>query len=152
MVRSVRVIPAAIACVMALAWFGSTPVAAMPLRAALPAVAVGDGGGPLATPVHYRHRHWRHRHYRPGVSFWFGSGPLVGVPYWRYGYRPGPYYYGADPYYYSRAPLPPSRYYYRGRPVPGSPDWYAYCASKYKSFNPRTGLYLAYSGKYRRCR
>jgi hypothetical protein len=26
------------------------------------------------------------------------------------------------------------------------------CSRKYRSFNPRTGRYLAYSGRYRRCR
>ncbi len=33
-----------------------------------------------------------------------------------------------------------------------SPEWIAYCARKYRSFNPRTGTYLAYSGKVRMCR
>ncbi|PTW61600.1 BA14K-like protein [Breoghania corrubedonensis] len=163
----------ALACLLALMWFSAEPAAAMPTHAAAPAAtqaAVLAGTGVLApTSVHYRnwrHRHWRdrhwrdrhwrgrdrywrQRHYRPGLSFWFGSGG-VGVPYGYYGYRPGPYYRG--PVYYGRPAVPPRGYYYRGRPAPGTPDWYAYCASKYKSFNPRTGRYLAYSGKYRRCR
>lgn len=33
-----------------------------------------------------------------------------------------------------------------------SADYIAACSRKYRSFNPRTGLYLAYSGKYRRCK
>ncbi|MGE0211092.1 MAG: BA14K family protein [Parvibaculaceae bacterium] len=37
-------------------------------------------------------------------------------------------------------------------PVEGSPAWYDYCASKYRSFNPRTGRYLARSGAWVRCR
>lgn len=37
-------------------------------------------------------------------------------------------------------------------PPEGSQEWMAYCARKYKSFDPQTGMYLSYSGKYRRCR
>lgn len=32
-----------------------------------------------------------------------------------------------------------------------TPEWNAYCAAKYGSFNPDTGMYLAYSGTYRMC-
>ena len=32
-----------------------------------------------------------------------------------------------------------------------SPEWIAYCDAKYNSFNPQTGMYLAYSGTYRMC-
>ncbi|WP_092497553.1 BA14K family protein [Faunimonas pinastri] len=46
------------------------------------------------------------------------------------------------------------------RPVPeaggepgagGDADWAARCAAKYKSFDPATGNYRAYTGEYRRC-
>lgn len=47
------------------------------------------------------------------------------------------------------APAP--RYGYAGRPAAWSPGWYRYCAAKYRSFNPKTGYYLAYSGQYRFC-
>ena len=30
-------------------------------------------------------------------------------------------------------------------------DWIAYCSSKYRSFNPATGLYLGYDGQYHPC-
>lgn len=33
-----------------------------------------------------------------------------------------------------------------------TPEWNAYCAAKYRSFNPDTGMYLAYSGVHRICR
>ncbi|MBL4786461.1 MAG: BA14K family protein [Cohaesibacteraceae bacterium] len=33
-----------------------------------------------------------------------------------------------------------------------SGGWYTHCARKYRSFNPRTGKYLAYSGKWRWCK
>lgn len=32
-----------------------------------------------------------------------------------------------------------------------SPEWIAYCDAKYNSFDPQTGMYLAYSGTYRMC-
>lgn len=38
------------------------------------------------------------------------------------------------------------------RPEPWSDEWYDYCADKYRSFNPDTGRYLTYSGRYRLCR
>ncbi len=37
-------------------------------------------------------------------------------------------------------------------PRPWTNDWYAYCGSKYRSFNPRTGYYLSYSGNHVFCR
>lgn len=37
-------------------------------------------------------------------------------------------------------------------PRPWSNDWYAYCSSKYRSFNPRTGYFVTYSGDHRFCR
>ena len=46
------------------------------------------------------------------------------------------------------------RYYrrYGYHPRPWTPAWYDYCAAKYRSFNPRTGYYRTYSGRYRFCR
>ncbi|WP_051089740.1 BA14K family protein [Amorphus coralli] len=35
---------------------------------------------------------------------------------------------------------------------PWTPAWYTYCSRKFKSFNPETGLYLGYDGKYHYCR
>ena len=32
-----------------------------------------------------------------------------------------------------------------------TPEWHAYCAAKYRSYNPDNGMYLAYSGTYRMC-
>ncbi len=34
---------------------------------------------------------------------------------------------------------------------PWSPEWVAYCQSKFQSFNPQTGRYLTYGGQYRFC-
>ncbi|MFN3349123.1 BA14K family protein [Pseudorhodoplanes sp.] len=47
------------------------------------------------------------------------------------------------------APPPPVVY----APAYGArADWIAYCSSKYRSFNPATGLYLGYDGQYHPCR
>lgn len=107
-----------------------------------------------------------------GIGFGFGNrgyrGGAFYAPYGLYGppYRPygAPYYY--HPYdmraypYRSRVYVTPPRY--RGQPqrvpytktglAPFTPQWTAYCARKFKSFNPDTGMYLAHSGKYRFCR
>ncbi|TYC51361.1 BA14K family protein [Rhodobacterales bacterium] len=114
-----------------------------------------------------------------GIGFSFGTGGYrggyFGGPIGFYGppYRPygAPYYYHpydrrAYPYRQrlypnrSRAYVAPPRY--QGQPqrvpytktglAPFTPAWYAYCSRKFKSFNPNTGTYLAYSGKYRFCR
>ncbi len=47
-------------------------------------------------------------------------------------------------------PPPPETTAYK--PEPWSDEWYAYCREKYRSFDPDTGYYLAYSGRYRFCR
>ncbi|MDQ0316567.1 BA14K family protein [Amorphus orientalis] len=41
---------------------------------------------------------------------------------------------------------------YRGRPAPWSPAWYAYCDARYRSFNPDTGMFVGYDGRYHFCR
>lgn len=40
---------------------------------------------------------------------------------------------------------------YAGGLEPWTDEWYDYCASKYRSFNPQTGMFLAYSGEYKPC-
>lgn len=37
-------------------------------------------------------------------------------------------------------------------PQPWSPDWYSYCYSRYRSFNPNTGTFIGYDGYERFCR
>lgn len=41
---------------------------------------------------------------------------------------------------------------YSGGPEPWTEEWYNYCQSRYRSFNPNTGMFLAYSGEYKMCR
>jgi len=58
-----------------------------------------------------------------------------------------PHYYGPG-YYYGP---PPPAYYYGPGPY-GPPDWEAYCASRYRSFDPYSGTYMGYDGVRRPCR
>ena len=67
-------------------------------------------------------------------------------------HRPPPWHvpvthprYVAPPPAYYPAPAPVVTY----RPAPWTPAWYNYCHSKYRSFNPNTGYFLAYSGQYK---
>ena len=45
-------------------------------------------------------------------------------------------------------PPPPPAYYgpVSYGPPPWTPDWYAYCASRYRSFDPGTGYFMGYDG------
>ena len=113
-----------------------------------------------------RHRRVHRRHYRRHSGYSYRRHRSrrsrihigIGVPY--YGYR-APYYgygYGYG-YPYVGAVVAPrvvhrhthARRSCRSLGV-GSSAWARCCSSKYKSFNRRTGLYLAYSGRYRACR
>jgi hypothetical protein len=50
-------------------------------------------------------------------------------------------------------PPPPPAYYgpVSYGPPPWSPDWYDYCSSRYRSFDPRTGYFMGYDGVPRFC-
>ena len=50
--------------------------------------------------------------------------------------------------YVTPAPARPVGY----RPQPWTEDWYAYCSSRYRSFNPRSGTFLGYDGYEHFCR
>jgi hypothetical protein len=39
-----------------------------------------------------------------------------------------------------------------GGPPPGTEEWYDYCADRYRSFNPDTGMFLSNSGYWKPCR
>ncbi len=77
----------------------------------------------------YRHHHRHHRHYhRRGINP--GAAAAAGI----IGLGIG------------AAIASQPRYDYRDR------DWDAYCFSKYKSYDPRTGTYLGYDGYRHPCR
>ena len=53
------------------------------------------------------------------------------------------------------APPPPPRARYAPAaygPQPWSPDWYSYCYSRYRSFNPNSGTFVGYDGYEHFCR
>jgi len=75
-----------------------------------------------------------------------GLGLALGAaPY--YGYGPG-YYYGPPAPAYGYGPA-----YYGGPVYAGPPggDAVAYCMQTYRSYNPRTGMFLGYDGAYHPC-
>jgi hypothetical protein len=93
-----------------------------------------------------------------GAAAGFVAGAVVGSA-----IAAGPYYYGYGPYYpgpyYAAPPVaygppapgygygPPSAAY--GAPVAGDPA--AYCAQRFKSYDPATGTYLGYDGVRHPC-
>lgn len=105
-------------------------------------------------------RHGRYRRDRRsrviislGVPFGYGYPYYgYGYPYYDYGYGYGSSYYPPVAYV---APRSYGRTAYanscRALGV-GTRAWSRCCSRKYRSFNPRTGMYLAYSGRYRACR
>jgi hypothetical protein len=50
------------------------------------------------------------------------------------------------------APPPPRYAPVAYGPQPWSPDWYSYCYSRYRSFNPNTGTFVGYDGYEHFCR
>lgn len=65
-----------------------------------------------------------------------------------------PRYYYAEPVYV--APPPPVVYrrapdYYYYAPAPWTGEWYADCARRYQSFDPRSGTYLGHDGYRHLC-
>ncbi|WP_305988011.1 BA14K family protein [Roseibium sp. MMSF_3544] len=76
-----------------------------------------------------------------GIAGGLAAGAIIGSA------LSQPRYVAPPPVYYP-APAPVVTY----RPAPWTPAWYNYCHAKYRSFNPNTGYFLAYSGQYRFCR
>jgi hypothetical protein len=123
------------------------------LAAAGLALAVAATAMPIVTPAEaghhgwkgHSHQHYSHRSHRrdSGAAaaagiIGFAAGAIIGST------MAQPRVYHAPPpvHYY-----PPVRY----TPAPWTPDWYAYCASKYRSFDARSGTYVTYSGYRRLC-
>ena len=50
------------------------------------------------------------------------------------------------------APPPPRYAPVAYGPQPWSPDWYSYCYSRYRTFNPNTGNFVGYDGYEHFCR
>ncbi len=112
----------------------------------LSAVAPADAG--------YRYRRGYHGGWGYGGAAVGGlvAGALIGSALAAPRYYAPPAYYAPPPVYYAPPPpryyAPPVRVFYQ----PWTPEWYRYCSARYRSFNPRTGYFLAYSGRYVFCR
>lgn len=123
--------------VVAGAAFAVLPLLAGPVQAAppmhRPPIAEGEQANGVS-PVQYRHHRRHHYGYRP--------------------FRPYRPYVG---FYYGYRPLPPPVTYYETRPyvvrrgAAWLPDDVARCASRFRSFNVRTGTYITYEGVERLC-
>ena len=68
----------------------------------------------------------------------FGIGAIVGSALTPREVYVVPDYDDYEPAYYG-----PAAY----GPPPWSPEWYNYCTSRYRSFNPRTGYFMGYDGR-----
>jgi hypothetical protein len=76
----------------------------------------------------------------------FAAGAIIG------GALAAPYYYGGYyPYGAYYAPPPPPPGYYGGYGGPAGGDAAAYCAQRYKSYDPSTGTFLGYDGARHPC-
>ncbi|MDD1535895.1 MULTISPECIES: BA14K family protein [unclassified Bradyrhizobium] len=94
--------------------------------------------------------HWsggRHHHHHRRGGFWpgFAAGAAIGGL-GSYAYYGSNYGYYSDPYYYDS---------YYDEPtvavVPGGGDSSAYCAQRFKSYDPASGTYLGYDGRRHPC-
>lgn len=110
---------------------------------ALPVVSPAEAGHRGWHGGGYHHYHHRHRDHGGAAAagiFGLAAGALLGSAL-------------AQPRYY--APPPPPPVYYPApvtyAPAPWTADWYAYCASKYRSFDAGSGTYVTYSGVRRVC-
>ena len=124
------------------------------------ATALSVGALTLATPAEAGRRG---RNLAIGAAIGLGAAAIIAGShrrnsYYDYGYQP--YYYAPPrrPYYYAPpvAYVPPVVYApapaYAYGPAPWSPAWYNYCASRYRSFDPRSGTFQPYNGPRRICR
>jgi len=125
MCRKINATLAALAAGICLTMLASAPVSAQALRSGAAAFANRDA---LVEQVQYRRGYYRdyRRGYDPGAAAALGiiglaAGAIAG------------------------AALAPAPY------VVGDPNWVAYCASRYRSFDPESGTYLGFDGLRHYC-
>lgn len=123
------------------------------------ALAVTVGALSFAGTADARDRGDRGRYYRHNNNhndafiagaLGFGAGAILGGALSQPRYA-APYYYEPAPVYVRPAPVyvqPAPVYYSR---EPWTDGWYAYCDSRYRSFNARTGYFVGYDGQYHFC-
>ena len=91
-------------------------------------------------------RHWHGRRHWRGPAYGFGAGLALGAL--------GSSYYYNDPYYYDDSyAYAPDTYVDDGQyaAVPAADGDAAYCAQRYKSYDPASGTYLNYDGNRYPC-
>lgn len=111
------------------------------ITACVMALAIGalTVGATSADAQRWRGHHHRHGGWGWGAGAGFAAGALLGGalasrPYYGPGYR----YYDVEPGYYAAVPGP-------------GPDSVAYCAQRFKSYDPASGTYLGYDGLRHPC-
>ena len=107
------------------------------------ALAFAIGATSFVASAEARHRHHHGDALAAGI-FGFAAGAILSsalAP--RYYYQPAPVY-AAPPVIYGPTPA-----YYA--PEPWTSDWYSYCSSRYRSFDPQSGYFLGYDGNYHFC-
>jgi hypothetical protein len=124
-----------------------------------------SGGGP-AYGGGYARPGWGGGGWGYGVGAAVVGGAIIGgalaAPYYGYGpYYPAPYPYYAEPVYEAApdyAPVPPDAYApppgagaYGPPPGGGGGDPSAYCAQRYRSYDPQSGTYIGYDGLRHPC-
>ena len=115
------------------------------LAVAALAASVAFTAAPAAYAQHWHGGGWHHGGGWGGAAAGFAAGALIGGavaasrPYYGYGYGPG--YYGYDYGYAPGAVV-----------VEGSGEGAeAYCAQRFRSYDPASGTYLGYDGLRHPC-
>lgn len=113
-------------------------------RAAALALALAVGALALAGPAEAR------KSRAPAII----GGVIAGIIIGKMLQNGGRYYHDGRYYYYPPPPpyYGPARVYRYYAPMPWTPEWYAYCTRKYRSFDPASGTYQPYHGPRRLCR
>lgn len=118
----------------------------LPMKAVALAAALSVGALALPDTAEAGRRHHGHGGNAAAAAIiGLGVGAIIGgaIASDRYYYAPPP------PRVYYAPPPPPQPPYYGPvayAPPPWTPDWYAYCDSKYRSFDPRSGTFMGYDG------
>jgi BA14K-like protein len=108
------------------------------------ALAIKNASPSTIEVVRWYGRGWGGRGWGWGAPVLGGlfAGALIG------GALAAPYYYGPGPYYYPGPYYPPAPAYYD--PAPGG-DASAYCAQRFRTYDPGSGTYRGTDGRRHPC-